>query len=349
MLNFSKALIGHIPGGLSHVNIVGSMVFSGVTGSAVADTSAIGSVLIPAMKKEGYGAGYAAAVTAASSTIGPIIPPSIPLVVFGLLGQASIGDLFLGGVFPGLVMGLFLLASSYLISRRRRYPASHRASFKELISSFGQAFLALLMPLIIVGGMTTGVVTTSEAGVVAVAYAILLGLLVFRGFSLRDLPGILVVSAINTGVILIIIATTGLFSYLVADMQTGQILVDFFGSISQNPVVILCLVVVFFLIWGAVLDPITALVVLVPLLLPLVESVGIDIIHFGVVIVLTLMIGLVTPPVGIVLYLSASLANCSFEEVVRESWIFLFALFLVLAICIFIPDLVLWLPRYLSA
>jgi len=348
LLKFSSALIGHIKGGLSHVNIVASMIFSGVSGSAVADTSAIGSVLIPAMKKEGYHSGYSAAVTAASSTIGPIIPPSIPFVIFGLLASTSIGDLFLAGVVPGLLMGVFLLCSSYFISLRRNYPSNTRASFRVLIKSFLDAFLALLMPIIIIGGITTGIVTPTEAGVVAVVYAILIGLFVYKGFKLKDLPRIFLDSMLNSGMILIIIATTGLFAYLVADMRAGDLLVNFFTAVSSDKWVTLTLIVGFFLVWGCILDPITALVVLIPLLIPVVNKVGIDTTHFGVVIVLTLMIGLVTPPVGIVLYLAAALADCTFEEVVKESALFLLALFIVLAICMYLEGLVLWLPHYLS-
>lgn len=346
LLKFSRALIGHVKGGLSQVTVVSSMVFSGVSGSAVADTSAIGSVLIPAMRKQGYHSSYAAAVTAASSTIGPIIPPSIPFVIFGLVANTSIGDLFLAGIVPGLLMGVFLLATSYLISKRRLYPSSPRASFKVLRKSFMDAILALLMPVIIIGGITAGIVTPTEAGVVAVVYAILVGLFIYKGFRPVHLTRIFLNSMLNSGRILIIIAATGLFAYLVADMQAGEALVHFFSAVSGDKWAVLTLIVLFFLLWGCFFDPITALVILVPLLIPLVKAAGINTVHFGVVIVLTLMIGLVTPPVGIVLYLGASLADCPVEKVVKESAIFLIALFLVLIICMFLPDVVLWLPRF---
>lgn len=348
MLNFSTALVGHIRGGLSHVNILAAMVFSGVSGSAMADASAIGSILIPAMKKEGYPAGYSAAITAAGATIGPIFPPSIPLVIFGLLSSTSISDLFLAGIVPGILMGVFLLASSFLISRRRNYPAHPRMGWRQASRAFFDAFLALMTPLIIVGGMTTGIVTPTEAGVVAVVYAIILGLYVYKGFTWRQLPSVLVESILNSGVVMIIIATTGVFAYLVAEMQAGELIATFFGGISSNKWIVLTLIVVFFIIWGCLLDPITALVVMVPLLVPVVQQMGIDINHFGVVIVLTLMIGGVTPPMGILTFLSASLANCSYEEVVKESVIFLIALFLVLALCMYFPDLLLWIPRRFS-
>jgi tripartite ATP-independent transporter DctM subunit len=297
------------------------------------------------MKKEGYPPGYAAAITAASSTIGPIFPPSIPLVVFGLLASTSISDLFLAGMVPGLLMGAFLLVSSFLISRRRNYPSHPRASLGQIARAFGHAFLALLMPVIIVGGMTTGIVTPTEAGVVAVVYAILLGLFVYKGFTLKQLPGILADSILNSGTVLIIIATIGLFSYLVAEMRAGELIVRFFTTFSANKWVVLTLIVAFLTIWGCLLDPITALVILVPLLVPVAAKVGIDITHFGVVVVLTLMIGGVTPPMGILTFLGASLADCPYEEVVKESVIFLTALFIVLAVCMYLPGLVLWLPR----
>ncbi len=347
LLKFSGALIGHIRGGLSHVNIIASMIFSGVSGSAAADTSAIGSVLIPAMKKDGYPGAYSAAVTAASSTIGPIIPPSIPLVVYGLLAQESIGKLFLAGAIPGVMMGLYLLIASFIISYRRGYPANPRASLRQLLRSSFDAASALMMPLIILGGITTGVVTPTEAGVIAVAYGLVLGCFVYREIKLRDLPRILGQTMINTGVILIIIATTGLFAWIVANMGLGAILVKLFLSISTNKWVILGVLNIFFLIWGCVLDPVTAMVILVPIFIPLAQQVGIDLIHFGLVVVMNLMIGLITPPVGILLYLSASMARENLEKVLKEITPFLVALLLVLAICTYWPALVLWLPNLL--
>jgi tripartite ATP-independent transporter DctM subunit len=348
LLKFSSALIGHIKGGLSHVTIVASMIFSGVSGSAVCDASAIGSVMIPAMKKEGYPSAYAAAVTGAASIMGPIIPPSIPFVIYGLFANTSIGDLFMAGVVPGFLMGGFLLIFSYFISKRRGFPSSTRPSFKVLIKSFLDAFLALLMPIIIVGGIVLGIVTPTESGVVAVVYAILLGLFVYKGFTLKDLPHIFLDSILNSGMVLIIIASTGLFCYLVADMKAGELIAKFFTAFSSDKWVTLTIIVIFFIIWGCLLDPITALVVVVPLLLPVVKAVGIDYIHFGVVVVLTLMIGLITPPFAVVSYLMAAFANCTFEEVVKESIFFMIALFIVLAICMYLPGIVLWLPHYLA-
>ena len=347
LVSFSTALVGHIRGGLSHVNIVASMVFSGVSGSAVADTSAIGSVLIPAMKEDGYPGAYAAAVTAASSTIGPVIPPSIPLVIYGLLAEESIGALFLAGAIPGALMGLYLIIASYIISKRRNYPARPKAGLKKILQTAADAAAALVMPIIIVVGIVSGIVTPTEAGALAVAYALVIGLFVYRELKFKDLLSILSRSMVSSSYVMIIIASAGIFSYLVADMRAGEMLAGFFTSISHSRWVVLCIINIFFLIWGCILEPMTALIVVVPMLMPLVKAVGIDPIHFGVVIVLNLMIALVTPPVGVVLYLATFLSESTFHEVVREIPPFLIALLLALVCVTFIPDLCLWLPGIL--
>jgi len=347
LVNFSTALVGHISGGLSHVNIIVSMVFSGVSGSAVADTSAVGSVLIPAMKKEGYPASYAAAVTAASSTIGPIIPPSIPMVFYGMLTEQSIGKLFLAGAIPGLLVGIYLLVASYLISKKRKFPSRPRVPFTSMLKSFFDAGLALLMPLIIVGGIVSGIVTPTEAGVLAVVYALIVGLVVYRELKLTDLPRIFSRSMLSSAYLMAIVASAGIFSYLVAEMRAGEILLHFFTNISQSKWVILILLNIFFLIWGCILEPMTALLVVVPMLMPLVKSVGIDPIHFGVIIVLNLMIALFTPPVGIVLYLATAISGERLKVVVRETPPFLLALVLALICVTLFPGLSLWLPRIL--
>jgi tripartite ATP-independent transporter DctM subunit len=347
LVDFAAALVGHIKGGLSHVSIIANMIMAGVSGSAIADASATGSVLIPAMKKDGYPAAYSAAVVAAAATIGPIIPPSIPMVIYGLLVNVSIGKLFLAGAVPGFLMGLYLIITSYLISKKRNFPARPRATFQQMVLALLRSSFAIMMPLIIILGIVMGIVTPTEAGVVAVFYALFVGLFVYRELHWKDVPKIFKDSMISSSYIMIILASSGVFSWLIASMGAGEILCRFFTSVSTNKWVILAILNVFFLLWGCVLDPNTGLVVVVPMLMPLIEKLGIDPVHFGVVIILNLMIGLVTPPVGFLAYLTTTIAGARFEQVVKESWVFILALMLALVTSTFFPDLVLWLPRTL--
>jgi C4-dicarboxylate transporter DctM subunit len=347
LVDFAAALVGHIKGGLSHVSIIANMIMAGVSGSAIADASATGSVLIPAMKKDGYPAAYSAAVVAAAATIGPIIPPSIPMVIYGLLVNVSIGKLFLAGAVPGFLMGLYLIITSYLISKKRNFPARPRATFQQMVLALLRSSFAIMMPLIIILGIVMGIVTPTEAGVVAVFYALFVGIFIYRELHWKDIPKIFTESMISSSYIMIILASSGVFSWLIASMGAGEILCRFFTSISTNKWVILAILNVFFLLWGCVLDPNTGLVVVVPMLMPLIEKLGIDPVHFGVVIILNLMIGLVTPPVGFLAYLTTTIAGARFEQVVKESWVFILALMLALVTSTFFPDLVLWLPRTL--
>jgi tripartite ATP-independent transporter DctM subunit len=347
LVDFAAALVGHIKGGLSHVSIIANMIMAGVSGSAVADASATGSVLIPAMKKDGYPAEYSAAVVAAAATIGPIVPPSIPMVIYGLLVNVSIGKLFLAGAVPGFLMGLYLIITSYLISKKRDFPSRPRATFPEMVWALLRSSFAIMMPLIIILGIVMGIVTPTEAGVVAVFYALFVGLFIYRELLWEDVPRIFTESMISSSYIMIILASSGVFSWLIASMGAGEILARFFTSISTNKWVILAILNVFFLLWGCLLDPNTGLVVVVPMLMPLIEKLGIDPVHFGVVIILNLMIGLVTPPVGFLTYLTTTIAGARFEQVVRESWVFILALILALLTTTFFPGLVLWLPRTL--
>jgi tripartite ATP-independent transporter DctM subunit len=347
LVSFANSLVGHIRGGLSHVSVVANMIMAGISGSAAADAAATGGVLIPAMKKGGYSAPYAAAIVAAAATIGPIIPPSIPFVILGNLTNVSIGRLFLGGAIPGVIMGLYLIVASYLISKKRNYPASKRETVVEVIRSFLNSFFAIVMPLIIVLGIVFGVVTPTEAGVVAVFYALVVGLFIYKELKWKDIPGILLNSFKASSYVMIILAASGVFSFLIAYIRAGDIIINFFASITMNKWVILGILNLFFLIWGCVLDPSTGLIVVVPMLMPLIEKVGIDPVHFGVVIVLNLMIGLITPPVCFLTYLTTKISGATFESVVREQWPFFWALLLALVTTTFVPPLVTWLPNLL--
>ena len=345
MVKFCQSLIGHIRGGLSHVNIIASMVFSGVSGSSLADVSAVGSVLIPAMKKDGFPSDYTAAVTASSATIGPVIPPSIPLVVYGLIAQLSIGKLFLAGATPGILMGVYLLVVSFVISRRRNYPFTERATLLYIVKTTITTLPALIMPAIILGGILTGIVTPTEAGVIAVVYGMIVGAFVYKELRVRDIPHMLGNTMTNSAAILIIIATTGLFCWIIANMGLGDSLVKLFLSISSNKYVILAILNVFFLAWGCFFDPITALLIVVPILIPLAVQVGIDPIHFGLIVILNLQIGGLTPPIGLLIFLCSSMAKAKIGDVIRENVPFLIALLLVLIICTYFPFVVMWLPN----
>jgi C4-dicarboxylate transporter DctM subunit len=321
------------------------MIFSGVSGSGAADVSAIGSVLIPAMKKQGYSGEYSAAVTGASAMIGPIIPPSIPLVLFGLVAQVSVGQLFLGGVVPGLLMGVYLLLASFLISYRRKYPSSERSGLKRILRTGVDATAALVMPVIIIAGISSGIVTPTEAGGIAVAYGLIAGVFFYRELSFTDLPQVLAQSFLNSASLLIVVATTGIFSWIVASIGVAESMVEMLTTISQTPWVILLILNVFFLILGCFLEfPITMFVI-IPMFIPVLESMGINMVHFGVVVIMNLMIGALTPPFGIAIFLTSALAKAKIESVIRELVPFLIALLVVLALCTFFPELVLWLPK----
>jgi tripartite ATP-independent transporter DctM subunit len=334
LVAFAVALVGHIRGGLSYVVIIANMIMAGVSGSAVADASATGSVLIPAMKKDGYSAEYSAALVAAA-----------PMVIYALLVNESVGRLFLGGAIPGILMGMYLVVASFLISKRRKFPTRPRATLRQVIRAFFGSSFALIMPLIIIFGIVFGVVTPTEAGVLAVFYALVVGLFLYKDLKWRDLLGIFRESMINSSYIMIILASAGVFGWLIASMGAGEILYNFFASISTNKWVVLGIFNIFFLIWGSVLDPMAGLVVIVPVLMPLIQKVGIDPVHFGVVIVFNLMLGLITPPVSFLTYLTTTLANAQFSKVVKESWPFVFALILALFTSTFLPQVVLWLPN----
>ena len=347
LVRFAACLVGHIRGGLAHVTILASMIMSGFSGSAVADASAVGSVLVPSMRREGYDPAFAAAVTAAAATAGPIIPPSIPMIIYAATGEVSVGALFMAGVVPGLLLGVYLMAAVFVISRRRGYPTRPRATLGELGRATVEASWALLAPVIVLGGILIGVVTPTEAAALAVLYSLVIGLFVYREIRWRDVPGILRQSAVSTGVVMIIVAASGIMGWEVANLRVGEQVLAVILGISREPWFVLLLINVLFLILGCFLDPLAIIIIFVPVFLPLVKAVGIDLVHFGLVVVLNVTIGLVTPPVGYLLYICASIAGTPVEPVVREVMPFLLALLLTLILCTYWPAMVLSVPRLL--
>ena len=349
LLALARALIGHVRGGLSHVAVLASMVFSGVSGSAVADASAIGSAVIPAMKQQGYPPAYAAAVVSAAATMGPIIPPSIAFVVYALVSEVSVGRLFLAGAIPGLLMGVYLLLTASWVARRRGFPYSDRAGWQARWRAFLDALPALAMPVIILGGIMGGVTTSTEAGVVAVIYAVLVGRFVYRELTWPRTWTIFKESAVNSGLIMMTIAASGTFSWLVANMAIGDTLAKTMLAMTDSRWVMLAIINIVLLLWGLALEPAVALVVLVPVLVPIATAYQIDLVHLGVVVVLNLMIGQLTPPSGVITYLTAQLAGAPLHAVFREAVPYTLALVAVLLLVTYVPILSLWLPSVAMA
>lgn len=344
LVRFARSLVGHITGGLSHVVVVTNMLMAGMSGSATADAAGTGSVLIPSLTRAGYPPSYAVAIVGAASTIGPIIPPSLPMVVFGALAQVSIGRLFIGGAIPGLIMGIFLMIAGYILARRRGYGREARASLAELGASFRAALLPLFMPAIVLGGILGGIFTPTEAAAMAAIYAFILGVFVYREIRPAHLPGILAHVGLNTGVVMFIVATSYIFAWVLAREQAGTALVEAVSRVTLNPLIVLLLINVVVLVLGCVMDTFAVLIILVPVVMPLVQKAGIDPVHFGVVLILNLMVGLLTPPVGMVMYVVCTLAKLPIAEFAREVRPFLLALVAVLLLITIFPPLVLWLP-----
>ncbi len=347
LVKFSQVLIGHIRGGLSLVAVLVNMIMAGVSGSAVADASATGTILIPAMKKDGYDVDYAAALIAAAATIGPIIPPSIPMIVFAVISNASVGKLFLSGAIPGVLMGFALMGLCYYYARKNNYPKLPRPTMKEFLRTVEDALLAVIMPAVIVAGIVFGIATVTEIAGIAVAYAAIVGGLIYRELKMKDVPRILHDAAVMSAVVMITLATASAFAWLMTILQIGNKLMAIIAPISNNPLVILLIINFFFLLIGCVFEPLPAMFIFVPMLLPLVKTLGIDMVHFGLIVVFNLMLGLLTPPVGLNFFITATIAKRPPEAVISKIWSFFFVLLAVLILCTCLPGLVLWLPRKL--
>lgn len=347
IITFANACVGRFTGGLGLTTVMSCMVFSGVSGSAVADASALGKVLIPGMKKQGYDGGFAASVTASASVMGPIIPPSIPLVIYGLsVGKGvSVAALFLGGVIPGLMLALGLSIVVYIIAKKRNYPKHEAVPFRQLVSAAGQAGWALFMPVLILAGITGGIVTVTESAAIAVLYAAFVGMVIHRELTWRNIGPIFVQTALDTAVVMIIIAFASGFGWLMAVSGLPRQIAGIITGISDNPLVILLLINILLLVVGLFMEAIAAMIILLPVLIPIVEAAGIDLVHFGLVMVFNLMLGLLTPPVGILLYICGNFANVRIEAVVREVLPFLGVGIIILILITYFPALVLWLPK----
>ncbi|MCP4385734.1 MAG: TRAP transporter large permease [Hyphomicrobiales bacterium] len=347
LANLARAMVGHLPGGLGHVNVVVSMLFAGISGSSTADSAGIGSLLIPQMKKQGYDTSFAVALTACSSVMGVIIPPSILMVVWGGLMSVSIGGLFLAGVVPGILIALSQMITVYVYAVRRGYPVYSRSTFMELMRAAASASLALFTPIIIVGGIVGGLFTPTEASVVAVVYSLVLGLVIYRSISFHHLSGIIYDSARFAAITLFCVGTASAFGWCLAYFKIPAALVAFIESMGLGLTGTGIMVALAFLVIGMFIDAIPAIIILGTVLFPVAQHVGMHPIHFAIIGIVSLAFGLVTPPYGLCLLIAAAIGQIKVIHALRDVAVILGPMLVVLILIIFFPDMVMALPRWL--
>ena len=345
IIRFCNHLLGHIRGGLALVNIGASMLFAGISGTAISDTASMGSIMIPAMKKEGYDMGFSCAVTAASSTVGPIIPPSVPMIIAATLSGLSVGKLFLAGALPGLLLGVGLLVAAYTISKRRNYPKHPRSSLGQILRGFVDTFWSLLMTFIILYGIIGGIFTPTEASIIAVVYALIIGKLVYRRLSFKSIQVIFLDSMKTSASLMVLVGFANLFGYILITEQIPQAISNEILGFTTNKYVVLLLINMLLIIVGTFMETIAALLILFPILLKVALAVDVDPIHFAVIAVLNLIIGLTTPPVGVCLFVASSIGKISIGEVSKAGFPFLMVSLLVLVLVTLFPWFSLALPN----
>jgi tripartite ATP-independent transporter DctM subunit len=348
LFEFANLLVGRLRGGLAHVNIVASMIFSGMSGSALADAAGPGKLEVDMMIKAGYKPGFAGALSATSAIIGPIIPPSIPMVIYGVVSNTSIGFLFFAGIIPGLLLGFALMGVVVAIAKKRNFPTELPPTRKQAIDTVKVAFPALLLPVIMLGGIYSGAVTPTEAAAVAACYAMLLATLWYRSLNLSGLIKVFVESAKSTAVVAITIAGALVMNWVVAAEQIPEAMGAWMISLDMSPAMFLLMVNLLFLVLGAFLDTMLLLLIIVPMLMPTVHALGIDPVHFGVTAIVNMMIGLVTPPMGELVFLIAGVSGVSVSAISKELWIFLVVLIALLFVLVYVPEITLWLPEQMG-
>ncbi|KUP91509.1 TRAP transporter large permease [Tritonibacter horizontis] len=341
---FARATVGWMYGGLGHVNVGASVIFAGMSGAAVADAGGLGNIEIKAMREAGYDSDFSVGITAASSTIGPIIPPSLPLVVYGVIANASIGQLFAAGLVPGLIMAMSLMIMVAVYSRIRNYPRDDRFRGSVFLRTLVDALLPLFTPIIIVGGILTGAFTPTEAAIAAVAYAMILGLFVYRTLTPRRILNVSMETVETTASIMVIVAASAIFGWILTANQVAQKFAGVLLTMTDSPTMIILVIMLIVLVVGCFMETIAAITILTPVLLPVAVQMGIDPVHFGIILILNLMIGLLTPPVGMVLYVLSKVSGVPFERCVMATLPFLAPLLFVLLLLTFVPALSMWLP-----
>lgn len=347
IFDFAKAIVGWMHGGLGHVNIGASVIFAGMSGAAVADAGGLGAIEIKAMRDAGYDSDFSVGITASSSTIGPIIPPSLPLVIFGVMASVSIGQLFVAGLVPGLLIAFSLMVMVSWYAWKRNYPRDAKFSFVVLGKTFKRALLPLITPLIIIGGIVSGVFTPTEASIAAVFYALFLGLFVYRTLNWQSLSRVSMETVEITASIMLIVAAASIFGWILTANQVAENFSTVLLAFSENKIVLMLIITLLILLIGCFMETIAAITILVPVLMPVMEQIGVDPIHFGIFMILNLMIGLLTPPVGMVLFVLSKVANVPFEQSLKATFPFLIPLVVVLLLTTFIPQITLWLPNLL--
>ena len=347
-VRFAIAIIGQVRGGMSFVVVVVNMIMAAVSGAAIASGAAVGSVMIPTMEKQGYSKGFAGAINAAAATIGPVIPPSVGFIIYASVSNASVGKLFIAGTIPGLIAGVILMILCYYVAVKRNYPAGEKRNLKELWVSFKRASWSLLMPVIILGGIISGIVTPTEAGVIAVVYGLFVGMIIHKDIRLKDIPEMLSSTAKSTAQIMVIIAGAAAFGWLITREVNPSQFIAAFTNLTENRTILLITLLVFILLLGTVMEGGSIMIILTPLLLPVLVNYNIDVIHFGVVFQLAIMIGLLTPPVGMLLFVISGAGKVSMNAILRNIWPFYLGLFMVMLLVTFVPDIALWLVDLLG-
>ena len=345
IVEFARVLVGHISGGLGHVTVLANVIVSGISGSALAEAAGIGSVMIEAMKKQGFSPAFAGSLNAAASTIGPLIPPSIPLVIYAVMASVSAGKMLLAGFAPGFLVAIALMVYVYFISKKRGYPTSERATLNQVWQATKSAFLALMTPIIIIWGIVGGVFTPTEAAAATVVYGLVVSLFVYKDMHWRDLPSVFRKSAKTTAVVGFIISTANLVSYVLTRERVPQMMSETLLSLSDERWVILLLINILLLVLGCFMEGLAVMLLTVPVLLPLVMQLGVDPVHFGVIVVMNLMIGLIHPPFGMALFVVAKVGDIPYKDLAWSIWPFVIPLLIVLLICTYWPWIVMVLPN----
>ncbi|WP_176961133.1 TRAP transporter large permease [Lentibacillus cibarius] len=348
IFNFAKSIVGHLTGGLGHVNILASLMFSGMSGSALADAGGLGQLEIKSMRDGKYDDDYAGGLTAASSIIGPIIPPSIPLIIYGVTADQSISQLFLAGAVPGLIMAISLMVTAYAFAKKRGFPKEEKSTNRQRWYHFKKSFLALLTPIIIIGGIFSGLFTPTEAAIIATVYAMFLGFFVYRELTLKKFWNNIVESLKLTGVAVLMVMAVEFFGQMIAHERVPIAISDFFLSVTENPIILLLLMNVLLIFLGTFIDALALLVLVVPILVPVVVAAGVDPVHFGIIVILNLMIGILTPPMGMALFVVSKVGQIPIHVLTRGVLPFWIPLFVTLIIITILPQIVLFLPNLLS-